>query len=55
MGFLGFESKAEKEIRLLKLDIDNMVRKQKAEREGNIFFGTRYEDDYRRDEEKLKW
>lgn len=54
MGFLGFESKAEKELRLLKLDIENKFRREKAKREGRPYFGTRYEDDYRLEHDKLK-
>lgn len=47
MGFLGFESKAEKELRLIKLDMENKTMRQEAQEKGLPFFGTRYEDDYR--------
>ncbi|WP_252241559.1 hypothetical protein [Clostridium sp. ZBS18] len=47
MGFLGFESKAEKKLRLLKLDMENETKRKEAQEKGLYFFGTRYEDDYR--------
>lgn len=54
MGFLGFESKAEKQLRLLTLDIENKFKKEQATREGRPYFGVRYEDDDRKESEKLK-
>jgi len=47
MGFLGFESKVEKELRLLKHDLEQESKRKEAEKQGHIYFGTRYEDDYR--------
>lgn len=47
MGFLGFESKQEKEVRLKQLDLENKIKKLEAEKKGLPFFGTRYQDDYR--------
>lgn len=48
MGFLGFESKEEKEQRLNTLDRENEKGRIQAENEGTPFFGLRYEDDYRK-------
>jgi hypothetical protein len=48
MDFLDFESKMEKELRLLKLDMENEEKRKEANKKGLPFFGTRYEDDYRK-------
>jgi len=44
MGFLGFESKREKNLRLQLLDAQNEIGRLKAEKEGIPFFGTKYSD-----------
>lgn len=54
MFFDLFESKAERELRFLKSDLENESRRLECERKGIPFFGTRYEDDTRRPEEKLR-
>lgn len=48
MGFLGFESRREKDLRLKILDMENELRKLHAEKNNIPFFGTRYMDDDRR-------
>lgn len=54
MFFDLFESKSERELRFLKSDLENEVHRLDCERRGIPFFGTRYQDDTRKPEEKLR-
>ena len=54
MGFLGFESKCEKELRLLKMDLYNIRIQEESIKNDIPRFGLKYADDYRKESEKLK-